>query len=114
LQSVGSMQKVIVFLGISVCSFVLARPACAQDTAPTTTTPTQSVAAETQIPAGLNQSAATSSGDYKNSLNSLATLYQNEVQRLERQNATSKDLYKDGLISRVEMEKSDKALADAR
>ena len=95
-------------------SFVLARPALAQRTASATAPPTQSVAAETQIPAGLNQSAATSSGDYKNSLNSLATLYQNQVQRLEKQNATSKDLYKDGLISRVEMETSDKALADAR
>ena len=95
-------------------SFVLARPALAQGPAPATAPPTQSVAAETQIPAGLNQSAATSSGDYKNSLNSLATLYQNQVQRLEKQNATSKDLYKDGLISRVEMETSDKAVADAR
>jgi soluble lytic murein transglycosylase-like protein len=59
-------------------------------------------------------SASSSSNDYKSSLDSLSTLYQNEVQRLEKQNATSKDLYKDGLISRVEMEKSDKALADAR
>jgi len=96
-------------------SFVLAQPALAQGTAPATATPTQSVAAETQKPAGLDQpSAVISSGDYKNSLNSLATLYQNEVPRLEKQNATSKDLYKDGLISRVEMETSNKTLADAR
>src|SRR5207237_7181443 len=108
------MPKLVLFLGISMVSFVLAQPALAQGTVPTTATPTQSVAAETQIPAGLNQPAVTSSGDYKNSLNSLATLYQNQVQRLEKQNATSKDLYKDGLISRVEMETSDKTLADAR
>jgi soluble lytic murein transglycosylase-like protein len=108
------MQKLVIFLGISMVSFVLARPALAQDTAPATAAPTQSSAA-TQVPARLNEaSPATSSGDYKNSLGSLASLYQNEVQRLEKQNATSKDLYKDGLISRVEMETSDKALADAR
>ena len=52
--------------------------------------------------------------DYKGSLNSLSTLYQNEVQRLEKRNAQSKDLYGQGLISRVELESSDKALADAR
>ena len=52
--------------------------------------------------------------DYKSSLNSLATLYQNEVQKLQKQNSQSKDLYGQGLISRVEMETSDKSLADAR
>lgn len=95
-------------------SFVLARPALAQGTVSASAAPTQSTAAETQKSADLDASAATSKSDYKNSLNSLATLYQNEVQRLEKQNATSKDLYKDGLISRVEMETYDKALADAR
>jgi len=52
--------------------------------------------------------------DYKTSLGSLATLYKNEVERLEKQNGQSKDLYNQGLISRVELEKSDKELADAR
>lgn len=52
-------------------------------------------------------------GDYKSSLNSLSTLYQNEVQRLEQKNNQAKELFKDGLISRVDMEASDKALADA-
>lgn len=51
---------------------------------------------------------------YKDSLNSLSTLYQNEVQRLEQKNQQAKDLYKDGLISRVEMEANEKALANAR
>jgi len=95
-------------------SFVLARPALAQGTVPPSAAPTQSTAAETKISADVNAPAATSKDDYKNSLNSLATLYQKEVQRLEKQNATSRDLYKDGLISRVEMETNDKALADAR
>ena len=52
--------------------------------------------------------------DYKSNLAALSTLYQNEVQRLEKQNNQAKDLYKDGLISRIDMETSDKALADAR
>jgi soluble lytic murein transglycosylase-like protein len=52
--------------------------------------------------------------DYKSSLNTLSTLHQNEVQRLEKQNNQLKDLYNQGLISRVELEGSDKALADAR
>lgn len=52
--------------------------------------------------------------DYKSLLNNLKTLYEREVQRLEQQNNQSKELYRDGLISRVEMEKSDKELADAR
>jgi len=62
-------------------------------------------------PAPAPTAAAT---DYKSSLNSLSTLYQNEVQRLEKQSSQSKDLYSQGLISRVGMESSDKALADAR
>ena len=58
--------------------------------------------------------AANPVSDYKTSLNSLSTLYQNEVQRLEKQNTQAKDLLGLGLISRVEMESIDKALADAR
>ena len=52
--------------------------------------------------------------DFKTSLASLSTLYKNEVERLEKQNSQSKDLYNQGLISRVDLEKSDKDLADAR
>lgn len=61
-------------------------------------------------------SAATSNGptDYKTTLNNLEALYQRDVQKLEQQNTQSKGLYNDGLISRVEMEKSEKDLADAR
>jgi soluble lytic murein transglycosylase-like protein len=44
----------------------------------------------------------------------LSTFYQNEVARLEKQNKQSKELYEDGLISRLELEGSDKALVDAR
>jgi soluble lytic murein transglycosylase-like protein len=51
---------------------------------------------------------------YKSSLASLSTLYQNDVQRLEKQQQQSKELYNDGLISRVEFEKGEKDLAAAR
>lgn len=52
--------------------------------------------------------------DLKASLNSLLTLSQNEVQRLEKQHNISKELYADGLLARIELENSEKALADAR
>jgi soluble lytic murein transglycosylase-like protein len=53
-------------------------------------------------------------GELKSSLKDLSTLYQNEVQRLEKQHQQSKELYDDGLISRLDFEKDEKALADAR
>jgi soluble lytic murein transglycosylase-like protein len=52
--------------------------------------------------------------DLKSSLNSLSSLYKQEVERLEKQQKQSKELYDDGLISRVEFENGEKALADAR
>ena len=52
--------------------------------------------------------------ELKSSLGELSTLYQNEVQRLEKRLEDSKALYKDGLISRVQFEADEKALADAR
>jgi len=52
--------------------------------------------------------------DYKSSLSTLSTLYQSEVQRLETQKAKLKELYTQGLIARVDMDKGDKELADAR
>ena len=63
-----------------------------------------------------NDASVTGNGstDYKTTLNNLATLYERDVQKLEQQNNQAKELYRDGLISRVEMEKSDKDLTDAR
>jgi soluble lytic murein transglycosylase-like protein len=77
------------------------------------TSPTQS---KENNGASSDSAAATPSAatDYKTGLNSLSNLYQNEVQRLEQKNNQSKELFKDGLISRVEMEASDQALAGAR
>jgi soluble lytic murein transglycosylase-like protein len=75
------------------------------------------VSVNAQQPAASPAPLATASeakSDLKTSLGELSTLYQNEVQRLEKQQQTSKGLYDDGLISRVEFEKGEKALADAR
>ena len=61
-----------------------------------------------------NAATADPKGDLKTSLSSLSTLYTQEVERLEKQQQQSKALYQDGLISRVEFENGEKALADAR
>ena len=52
--------------------------------------------------------------ELKSSLNDLSTLYQGEVQRLEKRYQQSKELFDDGLIARVQLETDEKALADAR
>lgn len=58
--------------------------------------------------------SAEGSSTHKSTLETLAALYQNELSRLEKKNAEAKALYADGLIARVEMESSEKAVADAR
>ena len=65
------------------------------------------------VPAKAQEISATRN-ELKASLNELSTVYQNEVQKLEKQQQQSKELYNDGLISRVEFENGEKALADAR
>jgi Skp family chaperone for outer membrane proteins len=60
------------------------------------------------------ETAAAPKSELKSSLGELSTLYQNEVQRLEKRVQDSSALYKDGLISRVQFEADEKALADAR
>jgi soluble lytic murein transglycosylase-like protein len=52
--------------------------------------------------------------EIKTSLNDLSTLYKSEVERLENRQQQSQELYKDGLISRVDFENGEKVLADAR
>ena len=66
------------------------------------------------LAAPVHAQEASARGDLKDSLSDLSTLYQNEVQRLEKRQQDSKALYDDGLISRVEFENGEKALADAR
>jgi len=81
-------SKAALLLGFVVIGLLFAVPAKAQDT--------------------------DSRSELKGSLNSLSTLYQSEVARLEKRQKESKALYDDGLISRVEFENGEKALADAR
>jgi len=84
-------------LGISLVFALSAVPASAQ------------TAAASPIPA-----ATDAKGELKSSLSALSTLYQNEVTKLEEKQKQSKDLFTDGLISRVDFENGEKALADAR
>jgi soluble lytic murein transglycosylase-like protein len=48
------------------------------------------------------------------SLTDLSNMYKAEVERLDKRQQQSQQLYKDGLISRVDLEKGEKELADAR
>lgn len=79
-------QKAALLLGFVVIGLFAAVPANAQE-------------AKTEI---------------KTNLSELSTLYKNEVERLEKRQQQSKELFNDGLISRVEFENGEKALADAR
>jgi len=81
-------QKAALLLGFVVIGLFLAVPANAQETVVKT--------------------------ELKTNLSELSTLYKNEVERLEKRQQQSKELYNDGLISRVEFENGEKALADAR
>jgi soluble lytic murein transglycosylase-like protein len=97
LKSIFSrFSKAALLLGFVVFGPFSAAPAQAQQQAPVSATPAE---ATTQI---------------KTSLSELSTLYQSDVERLERRHQQSKELFTDGLISRVDFEKDEQALADAR
>ena len=64
------------------------------------------------MPANAQETVAKT--DLKASLSELSTVYKNEVERLEKRQQQSKELYNDGLISRIEFENGEKALAEAR
>jgi soluble lytic murein transglycosylase-like protein len=99
INSSRNPANILVRLALLAAAFVIfTASAVAQEQAKPATAPTDSAAVN----------------DYKSSLTTLSTLYQNDVQRLEAQNTKLKDLYTQGLIARVEMDKSDKELADAR
>jgi soluble lytic murein transglycosylase-like protein len=88
-------SKAALLLGFVVLGLFGAAPAQAQQQATVAATPE----AQTEV---------------KTSLSELSTLYQNDVERLEKRHQQSKALFDDGLISRVDFEKDEKALADAR
>jgi soluble lytic murein transglycosylase-like protein len=88
-------SKAVLLPGFVVIGLLSAAPVHAQQPAPAA--PAKDVKAE-----------------LKSSLNDLSSIYQKEVERLEKKQEQSKSLYNDGLISRVDFEKSEQALADAR
>ena len=65
-------------------------------------------------PATAPTEASVALTEYKSSLSTLSTLYQSDVQRLEAQHAKLQELFTQGIIARVDIEKSGKELADAR
>ncbi len=96
LRSIFSrFSKAALLPGFVVLGLLSASPAHAQQQATVTATPE----VKTEV---------------KTSLSELSTLYQNDVERLEKRHQQSKELFADGLISRVDFEKDQKALADAR
>ncbi len=104
------ISKVAILLGISL---VFGGSALAQEkTAPASDS--KSVAAEAPATVAKADSSAKPADSFKTSLSSLSTLYQNEVQRLEKQNEQLKGLFKDGLVAKVDVDASDKALDDAK
>jgi soluble lytic murein transglycosylase-like protein len=72
-----------------------------------------SVSAQTQQQSTV-AAAPEAKTELKTSLTDLSALYQSDVERLERRHQQAKELFDDGLISRVDFEKDEKALADAR
>jgi soluble lytic murein transglycosylase-like protein len=94
---IGSFSKAALLLGFVVFGFSAAAPVQAQQPA-----------------ASPAPAVKDSKADLKARLNDLSTIYQNEVQRLEKRQQQSKELYDDGLISRVEFEKGENDLAAAR
>ena len=119
------LSKLAIFLGITLIFGVSAGSALAQDkvaqpvsaSQPAGVPENSAPVAQTQPAAkadAANGAKAKATDGYKDSLNSLSALYQSEVQKLEKQNEQLKGLFKDGLVARVDVEASDKALADAR
>jgi soluble lytic murein transglycosylase-like protein len=102
----GRFSKAALLLGFVVFGLVFAVPAQAQQAAP--------VPPAQQTPAQPAPVSSDPKSTLKASLNDLSALYQKEVERLEKQHQQSKTLYDDGLISRVEFENGEKALAEAR
>src|SRR5262245_44206932 len=104
----GGFSRAALSLGFVVFGLLLA-------TVVPTVNAQQPVSVAASAPAAPESKAAAEPvKDLKTSLSELSTIYQNDVQRLEKHQQQSKQLFDDGLISRVEFEKGEKELADAR
>jgi hypothetical protein len=91
-------------------------PKTALDTSPAKSTDSAAAPAKEAAKSNGITAPVTGNGsnDFKKSLSDLQTLYERQVQKLEQQNTQIKALFHDGLVSRVDIEKSDKELAGAR
>src|SRR6185369_14649694 len=89
---ITGFQKAALLLGFVVIGLISAASLQAQEASPSTNPKTE----------------------IKSSLTDLSNLYKTEVERLEKRHAQSQQLYNDGLISRVDLEKGEKELTDAR
>lgn len=92
-------SKAARLLGFVVFGLLITAPVSAQQAAAPLTAPDASKDTKSEL---------------KTSLNDLQTIYQNEVEQLEKRQQQSKELYVDGLISRMEYEKGESELAAAR
>lgn len=100
-------SKAALSLGFVVFGFSAAAPVQAQQAAPSPVTVGSATTAAAPAPKDAK-------AELKTSLNDLSALYQKEVERLEKRQQQSRELYDDGLISRVEFENGEKDLAAAR
>lgn len=102
----GRFSKAALLLGFVVSGFSAVAPVQAQQVAASSlaASPATKAAPATKDP----------KAQLKASLNDLSTMYQKEVERLEKHQQQSKELYDDGLISRLEFENGEKDLAAAR
>jgi soluble lytic murein transglycosylase-like protein len=97
----GRFSKAARLLGFVVFGLFLTAPVSAQQTLGVNDSKSEVKAGDTK-------------SEVKASLTELSTLYQNEVQRLEKRQEQAKGLFDDGLISRVDFENGEKELAAAR
>src|ERR1700687_3284390 len=58
--------------------------------------------------------SSNSPDDYKNSLKQLSSLYELDAKRLTQDNGQLKELYAEGLVARMELDASDKSVAEAQ
>ncbi len=63
---------------------------------------------------GSNQDSNDPKDVYRKSLTELSNLYQKELEQVTERQKQSQQLFKDGLISRIDMETGDKAVTDAQ
>jgi soluble lytic murein transglycosylase-like protein len=86
----------------------------AGDSASRKTTAEPAASLPKPIPKSIDIAAPSAADDYKRNLTNLEALYQGDVLKLGQKNDQLKGLYRDGIIARAELVKSDQALADAR